>query len=128
MFHRIKLQICLFFLYFFRSAFITQTQYRSWKTSGALPCIISGANGHLSRTDNIPKYSRITSSHERLQSPCWDPNPQRRGPSGLKSTTLITLPQTPPVEFKQTFIFTDCKTKPEIIHQVKLNIVLALTL
>jgi hypothetical protein len=32
------------------------------KTSGALLCIISGTNGHLSRTTNVPKRL-LTSNH-----------------------------------------------------------------
>jgi hypothetical protein len=45
-------EFCLFRFY------IALTQYRSWgdfkaKTSGALLCIISGTNGHQSRTTDI---------------------------------------------------------------------------
>jgi hypothetical protein len=65
------------------------------KTSGTLPCIILGTNGQLSRTTNVPYASWIASSHERIQSPCRDSNPQRWGASGLKSTTLTTRPRTP---------------------------------
>jgi hypothetical protein len=63
------------------------------KISGALPCIISGTNGHLSRTTDVPLASWIASSHERIQSPCRNSNPQPWGASGLKSTTLTTRPR-----------------------------------
>jgi hypothetical protein len=60
------------------------------KTSEAIPCIILGTNGYLSRTTNIPLASLIASLHERIQSPCRDSNPQRWGAIGLKTTTLTT--------------------------------------
>jgi hypothetical protein len=65
------------------------------KTSDALPCIISGTNGHLSRTTDVPWASWISSSHKRVQSPCRDSNQQMWGASGLKSTTLTTRSRTP---------------------------------
>jgi hypothetical protein len=74
---------------------MTTFQLYWWrKTSGALPCIISGTNGHLSRTTDVLLASWIASSHERIQSPCLDSNPRRWGASGLKSMTLTTRPQT----------------------------------
>jgi hypothetical protein len=63
--------------------------YLCRNTSGALPCIISGTNGHFSRTTEA---SWIVSLHERIHSPCRNSNPQRWGASGLKSTTLTTRP------------------------------------
>jgi hypothetical protein len=59
-----------------------------WRmTSGALLCIIQARTG---------TWVEQAFSHERIQSPCRDSNPQRWGASGLKSTPLTTRPRTPP--------------------------------
>jgi hypothetical protein len=48
-----------FYALFCFGFYVTPTQYMSFgdvwrKTSGALPCIISVTNGHLSRTTDVP--------------------------------------------------------------------------
>ena len=40
-------------------------------------------------------YLEIASSHERIQIPWWESNPQRRGASDSKSMTLTPRPRTP---------------------------------
>jgi hypothetical protein len=39
------------------------------KSSGVPPCIISGTNGHLSRTTDVLQANWIALSHECIQSP-----------------------------------------------------------
>ena len=63
-------------------------------TCGVPPYVISGTNGHVSRTNDVPSASWIASSHERIQSPWRHSNPQRWWESYSKSTTLTTRPPT----------------------------------
>jgi hypothetical protein len=74
--------------------YVTRTQYRSYRD---VPAVLveeglrtssvhySGKNGHLSTCiiPDVPWASWIVSSHERIQSPCRDSNPQRWGASDI---------------------------------------------
>jgi hypothetical protein len=111
-----KSYVCFFFVFLVLRHIVGFTSHRHsighiatfqlywWRrTSGALLCIISGTNGHLSRTTDVPQASWKASSHERIQSPCRDSNPQRWGASGLKSTTLTTRLQKPFKSYETLF-------------------------
>jgi hypothetical protein len=69
----------VFFIVCLIGFYMTPTKYRSYlmtfqlywwrKISGALLCIISGTEGHLNITTDVPLASWIASSHERTESP-----------------------------------------------------------
>jgi hypothetical protein len=53
------------------------------KTSGDPACFILSTNGHLSSPTGVRQARLIDSSHERIEGPCRDLNPQRWGASGI---------------------------------------------
>jgi hypothetical protein len=68
--------ICLFVFLFY----VTSTQYRSYRDVPALLVeedLRCPSVHYLSRTKDVPSANWIASSHERIQSPCRDSNPQR---------------------------------------------------
>jgi hypothetical protein len=83
MHHHKKVYIVVICLFGFH---VTPKQYRSFGDVQALlvekdlrcPSVnYPGTNGHLRRSTDVPSASWIASSHEIIQSPCRDSNPQR---------------------------------------------------